>query len=144
MLKSAVLDALTPRELQVIELVAAGLDNRTIGQRLGISEKTVRNRVSTIFSKIGVNGRPQAIVWARDAGFGGNSTALATDTDASIALANMNFYIGARNSSGTAELFGNDQLAIVTIGGGMTNGANVAQFQADLNAYMTALGTNVY
>ena len=69
-LDAAVLDPLTPRELQVIELVAAGLDNRTIGQRLGISEKTVRNCVSTIFSKIGVNGRSQAIVWARDAGFG--------------------------------------------------------------------------
>ena len=52
------------------ELVAAGLDNKTIGRRLGISEKTVRNRVSAIFSKVGVNTRPQAIVWARDAGFG--------------------------------------------------------------------------
>jgi pimeloyl-ACP methyl ester carboxylesterase/DNA-binding CsgD family transcriptional regulator len=69
-LDAEVFDALTPRELQVIELVAAGLDNGTIGQRLGISEKTVRNRVSTIFSKIGVSGRPQAIVWAREAGFG--------------------------------------------------------------------------
>jgi len=65
-----VLDALTPRELQVIELVAAGLDNGTIGQRLGISAKTVRNRVSVIFDKLGVNSRPQAIVWASDAGFG--------------------------------------------------------------------------
>ena len=68
-------DALTPRELQVIDLVAAGLDNGTIGQRLGISGKTVRNRVSTIFSKIGVNTRPQAIVWAREAGFGPKSRA---------------------------------------------------------------------
>lgn len=67
---TAVFDALTPRELQVIDLLAAGLDNGTIGQKLGISEKTVRNRVSTIFSKIGVNSRPQAIIWARDAGFG--------------------------------------------------------------------------
>jgi pimeloyl-ACP methyl ester carboxylesterase/DNA-binding CsgD family transcriptional regulator len=67
---AAVLESLTPRELQVIELVAAGLDNGTIGRRMGISGKTVRNRVSTIFSKIGVNSRPQAIIWARDAGFG--------------------------------------------------------------------------
>jgi pimeloyl-ACP methyl ester carboxylesterase len=67
---TGVLDALTPRELQVVELLAAGLDNGTIGQRLGISTKTVRNRVSIIFDKLGVNGRPQAIVWARDAGFG--------------------------------------------------------------------------
>jgi pimeloyl-ACP methyl ester carboxylesterase/DNA-binding CsgD family transcriptional regulator len=67
---AGVLDALTPRELQVIELLAAGLDNGTIGRRLGISAKTVRNRVSLIFDKLGVNSRPQAIVWARDAGFG--------------------------------------------------------------------------
>lgn len=67
---AGVLDALTPRELQVIDLLAAGLDNGTIGQRLGISAKTVRNRVSVIFDKLGVNSRPQAIVWARDAGFG--------------------------------------------------------------------------
>ena len=67
---AGVLDALTPRELQIIELLAAGLDNGTIGRRLGISAKTVRNRVSTIFDKLGVNSRPLAIVWARDAGFG--------------------------------------------------------------------------
>ena len=65
-----VLDALTPRELQVVELLAAGLDNGAIGRRLGISTKTVRNRVSIIFDKLGVSTRPQAIVWARDAGFG--------------------------------------------------------------------------
>lgn len=64
------LGALTPRELQVIELLAAGLDNGTIGRRLGITAKTVRNRVSVIFDKLGVNSRPQAIVRARDAGFG--------------------------------------------------------------------------
>jgi DNA-binding NarL/FixJ family response regulator len=73
--EAAVLEALTPRELQVIELVATGLDNGSIGRQLGISEKTVRNRVSTIFSKVGVNSRAQAIVWAREAGFGRRSTA---------------------------------------------------------------------
>ncbi len=71
---ATVLAALTRRELQVIELMAAGLDNGTVGRRLGISEKTVRNRISTIFSKVGVNSRPQAIVWARDAGFGRNQS----------------------------------------------------------------------
>jgi pimeloyl-ACP methyl ester carboxylesterase/DNA-binding CsgD family transcriptional regulator len=72
--KAGVLEALTPRELQVIELLAAGLDNSTIGRRLGISAKTARNRVSLIFDKIGVSSRPQAIVWARDAGFGRKPT----------------------------------------------------------------------
>jgi pimeloyl-ACP methyl ester carboxylesterase/DNA-binding CsgD family transcriptional regulator len=61
---------LTARESDVLELIAQGLDNGTIGARLGISEKTVRNRLSIILSKLGVNSRAQAIVRARDAGFG--------------------------------------------------------------------------
>jgi DNA-binding NarL/FixJ family response regulator len=43
---------------------------RTIGLWLGISGRTARNHVSTIFSKLGVNKRAQAIVCAREAGFG--------------------------------------------------------------------------
>jgi pimeloyl-ACP methyl ester carboxylesterase/DNA-binding CsgD family transcriptional regulator len=69
---AAVLEALTRREIQILNLLAGGLDNKAISRRLGISEKTVRNGVSTIFSKIGINGRPKAIVWARNAGFGLN------------------------------------------------------------------------
>jgi pimeloyl-ACP methyl ester carboxylesterase/DNA-binding CsgD family transcriptional regulator len=65
---------LTARENQVLELLAQGLNNDTIAGRLGISEKTVRNQVSNIFSKLGVSSRAQAIVRARDAGFGRNST----------------------------------------------------------------------
>jgi pimeloyl-ACP methyl ester carboxylesterase/DNA-binding CsgD family transcriptional regulator len=68
--ESVVLDDLTARENQVLELLARGLDNETIGTQLGISGKTVRNQVSIIFSKLGVNSRAQAIVRARDAGFG--------------------------------------------------------------------------
>jgi DNA-binding CsgD family transcriptional regulator len=62
------LGELTRRELQVLELIAQGIDNHAIGQRLGIAEKTVRNHVSTVFSKLGCHTRAQAIVWARDAG----------------------------------------------------------------------------
>ena len=61
---------LTPRERQVLELIAQGHDNTTIGLRLGISERTARNHASLIFSKLAVNTRAQAIVRARDAGFG--------------------------------------------------------------------------
>jgi pimeloyl-ACP methyl ester carboxylesterase/DNA-binding CsgD family transcriptional regulator len=63
-------DDLTTREHEVLELLARGLDNDTIASRLGIAGKTVRNQVSAIFSKLGVNSRAQAIVRARDAGFG--------------------------------------------------------------------------
>jgi len=68
------LDNLTVREHQVLELIARGLDNTTIGERLHISERTARNHVSTILGKLGVNSRAQVIVRAREAGFGrGNS-----------------------------------------------------------------------
>jgi FAD/FMN-containing dehydrogenase len=65
-----ILEGLTVRELEVLELIAQGLNNETIGSLLGISEKTARNHVSIVFSKLGVNSRAQAIVWAREAGFG--------------------------------------------------------------------------
>jgi pimeloyl-ACP methyl ester carboxylesterase/DNA-binding CsgD family transcriptional regulator len=64
------LEGLTAREYEVLELLAQGHDNGTIAGRLGISEKTVRNQVSSIFSKLGVTSRAQAVVRARDAGFG--------------------------------------------------------------------------
>jgi len=53
---------LTPAEVAILNLVAEGLDNRTIALRLGKSEKTVRNQLSVIFSKLGVQSRSQAIV----------------------------------------------------------------------------------
>ncbi len=62
---------LTPRERDVLELMAQGRVNADIAQRLGLSEKTVRNQVSVIFSKLEVLGRPEAIVKAREAGMGG-------------------------------------------------------------------------
>lgn len=65
---------LTPRERDVLELVAQGLDNDHIAGRLGISEKTVRNHVSTILGKLGLQSRLQAIVRAREGGFGHKQT----------------------------------------------------------------------
>ena len=61
---------LTPRESEVLELIAQGLDNAQIAARLGLSEKTVRNNITHIFDKIQVENRAQAIVRARDAGLG--------------------------------------------------------------------------
>jgi pimeloyl-ACP methyl ester carboxylesterase/DNA-binding CsgD family transcriptional regulator len=66
-------DALTPRERDVLEGIAGGLDNAEIASSLGLSEKTVRNHITRIFDKIGVTHRYQAIVLARDAGLGTNS-----------------------------------------------------------------------
>lgn len=61
---------LTERERDVLDQMARGLDNTSIGRLLFISEKTVRNYVSTIFSKLHVATRPEAIVVAREAGLG--------------------------------------------------------------------------
>ncbi|MBW8316477.1 MAG: response regulator transcription factor, partial [Hydrogenophaga sp.] len=58
--------ALTPAEREVLRLVAQGLDNLAIAQQLNKSEKTVRNQVSSIFDKLGVRTRAEAIVYVRD------------------------------------------------------------------------------
>jgi pimeloyl-ACP methyl ester carboxylesterase/DNA-binding CsgD family transcriptional regulator len=57
---------LTPSERAVLALVAQGLDNRSIARQLGKGEKTVRNQVTSIFGKLGVCTRAEAIVRARD------------------------------------------------------------------------------
>ncbi|HEV8631737.1 MAG TPA: alpha/beta fold hydrolase [Thermoanaerobaculia bacterium] len=58
--------ALTAREREILALLAEGLANAQIAQRLSISDKTVRNHVSNLFDKLGVWTRAQAIVFARD------------------------------------------------------------------------------
>lgn len=63
--------ALSTRERQVLALMCDGLSNGDIAERLQISEKTVRNHASNLFDKLGVWSRAQAIVFARDRGFGG-------------------------------------------------------------------------
>jgi DNA-binding NarL/FixJ family response regulator len=61
---------LTEREREILELIAQGYPNPRIAQRLGLSPKTVGNYVSTIFSKLQVADRSEAIVRAREAGMG--------------------------------------------------------------------------
>lgn len=61
---------LTPRECEVLDLIARGLTNDEIADRLFISPKTVRNHNTQIFSKLQVESRSKAIVLAREAGVG--------------------------------------------------------------------------
>ncbi|HYI09152.1 MAG TPA: alpha/beta fold hydrolase [Thermoanaerobaculia bacterium] len=63
--------SLSPREREILILVTEGLGNGDIGERLAISEKTVRNHISKIYDKLGVWTRAQAMVFARDHGFHG-------------------------------------------------------------------------
>ena len=65
------LPQLSEREREVLRLVAEGRSNGDVARRLFLSEKTVRNHVSTIFTKLGVTDRAQAVARARDAGLGG-------------------------------------------------------------------------
>jgi DNA-binding NarL/FixJ family response regulator len=67
---SAAFPDLTERELDILELIAAGRSNAEIGQRLGIAPKTVRNHVANVLNKLEVKDRSQAIVRAREAGLG--------------------------------------------------------------------------
>ena len=60
---------LSPREREILALLSEGLANAEIGERLSISEKTVRNHISSLYDKLGVWTRAQAMVFARDHGF---------------------------------------------------------------------------
>jgi DNA-binding NarL/FixJ family response regulator len=59
---------LTDREREVLRLVTRGLPNKLIARELGISEKTVKAHLTTVFQRIGVTDRVQAAMWARDHG----------------------------------------------------------------------------
>lgn len=61
---------LTPRERELAALVAGGLDNAQIGACMGWADKTVRNALSALYAKLGVEGRPQAVVRTRELGLG--------------------------------------------------------------------------
>jgi DNA-binding NarL/FixJ family response regulator len=63
---------LTEREREILDLLAAGASNDAIARKLFVSNKTVRNTVSGIYAKLHANGRAEAIVKAREAGFGKN------------------------------------------------------------------------
>ena len=67
---AAAFPTLTRREHEILELIARGCDNAQIAAHLELSEKTVRNHITNVFDKIGVENRSQAIVRAREAGLG--------------------------------------------------------------------------
>lgn len=67
---------LTQREAEILQLIAAGKGNAAIAHELTLTIKTVRNNVSNIFTKLQVTDRAEAIVKAREAGFGDSARRL--------------------------------------------------------------------
>jgi LuxR family maltose regulon positive regulatory protein len=65
---SALADPLTPRELDVLHLISQGLSNKDIAEKLVIALNTVKRHTSSIYSKLGVKSRTQAIARARELG----------------------------------------------------------------------------
>jgi DNA-binding NarL/FixJ family response regulator len=59
-------DRLSPREEEVLRLVAEGMSNKQIGASLGIAERTVKVHLGSVFRRIGVEDRTSAALWARD------------------------------------------------------------------------------
>jgi DNA-binding NarL/FixJ family response regulator len=55
---------LSPREADIVRLIASGLSNREISARLGLSDKTVKNHISHIFAKLNVTARTQVVIYA--------------------------------------------------------------------------------
>ncbi len=66
--QSGLVEPLSERELEVLHLIAEGLTNRDIGERLYLSLNTVKVHTRNIYGKLGVNNRTQAVANARDLG----------------------------------------------------------------------------
>jgi DNA-binding NarL/FixJ family response regulator len=64
----AALDQLTPRETEVLTLIARGLSNTELAEHLVVSEHTVRTHISHLFAKLGVRDRAQAVIVAYESG----------------------------------------------------------------------------
>ncbi len=62
-------DPLTPRETEVLRLMAAGLNNREVAAAFGTGEATVKSQVSRIMSKLGVRDRVRAVLRALEKGY---------------------------------------------------------------------------
>ena len=58
---------ITPRELEILGLIAAGLSNREIAERLFVSENTVKTHSSRLFDKLGAKRRTQAVQFGKEA-----------------------------------------------------------------------------
>jgi DNA-binding NarL/FixJ family response regulator len=59
-----ILETLTPREIETLRLLGRGLDNAAIARELVVTKRTVQNHISTIYAKLGVTSRTEAMLYA--------------------------------------------------------------------------------
>ncbi|NNC00957.1 response regulator transcription factor, partial [Corallococcus exiguus] len=71
---SAEVDELTERERDILLLICRGQSDLEMGTTLNLSRNTIRNHVSSLYRKIGVNRRGAAIIWARERGISGQDS----------------------------------------------------------------------
>jgi DNA-binding NarL/FixJ family response regulator len=67
--KDGLVPNVTVRERQILDHICQGLDDDAIARRLNLSRNTVRNHSASLYRKLGVHKRSEAIVWGRDNGF---------------------------------------------------------------------------
>jgi DNA-binding NarL/FixJ family response regulator len=60
--------SLTPRELEIVRMIAQGLRNKAVAERLSISEGTVKIHLHNIYEKLGVDGRLELVLFAQEKG----------------------------------------------------------------------------
>jgi len=58
------MDLLSRREKEIVDALIAGCTNKEIAQRLGVSDQTIKNQLTTLYRKVGVSGRLELVVWA--------------------------------------------------------------------------------
>ena len=96
------LGGLTARERKVLELIGDGLTNRQIGERMSVAEKTVKNYVSTLFVKLGMQQRTQAAAYAARV-FDGRTSGFRRHEDHQPEALNQRSKVNAQPAAGGAS-----------------------------------------
>lgn len=107
---------LTPRERQVLELLAAGLSTTVIGTKLGLASKTINNHASAVCAKLQVADRTEAVLRAREAGWAAARAALTSEPKRWLSNASRAFSRSPILSASRAGSHGHQSLSAIMLG----------------------------